>query len=573
MQLTRSRSFVFLGLALLQCGCASLGGQASTEPRRQPFWQATELSPAAELNAAILAGELAQRRQLNDVAARQYATAARLSEDPKVAARATQLALQAEDTDLAMAAARRWIELAPEQDGAYEVAARLALRQADFDQAVALLQVLVGRAGEPPDRALLTVTDVLSVESLGLEQALALYQQTTAMLPASAGLAYGRGLLAYRMGGNDTASAALIQALDQRPNWRQAQMLLLRLHLQAGETEAAVKVIRDLHVESPRDLNLRLALGALLLEHEQLELARNEFATALKIDADNASARFALGLIALDSGHLVGARTHFARLLELGERSSDAAYYLGRIAENQGQPDEALDFYRRVDDGGRVLDAAIRQAVIISQKGELAAARQYLLGLRGRHPQHALRLLQVEGELLYQAGAYDAAEEVYSRALEDYAGDADLLYGRAVVYERNQKFVLAEQDLRRIIKADPDDARALNALGYMLSNHTQRLDEAGELLRKALELAPDDPAVIDSMGWLHFRRGEHDQARVLLERAYAMMPDPEIAAHLGEVLWLQGELGRARKIWRAALQDAPEHKVLRETIRRLDVAI
>lgn len=556
----------------LLAGCAGLGGSTPEKADFDALWKAAGERPEVELGAAILAGELAIRRQMPQQAAQHFATAARLSDDAQVAARATQLALQADNAALSRQAVLRWIELAPEHDGAREIAARLALRDGEFDRAVEQLIVLLGR-GEPDDKTVLRVANVLAAEPLELDQALSLYAVVMQDLPPTAAVAYGRALLAYRLGGNEQAQASLAQALMLRPDWRQAQMLALRLHLQAGEDEQARHVIRDLHVVAPRDLDLRLALGGLLLEYERLDMAAREFSKALKIDPDNVSALYALGLIALDADQLDQARKRFLRLRALGQRSSDAAFYLGRIAERDRQPAQALQYYREVSEGLRVLDAAIRQAVIISQEGQLPAAREYLAGLRLRYPQHELRLFQVEGELLYQAGEDQAAERVYSKALEQYVDDTDLLYGRAVVRERLGRFAQAEADLRQIIRADAQDARALNALGYMLSNHTQRLDEAATYIRQALSLTPDDPAVIDSMGWVLFRQGQLEQARGWLERAYAQMPDPEVAAHLGEVLWLQGEQQRARAVWGQALQEHPEHPVLRETVERLDSSL
>jgi Flp pilus assembly protein TadD len=172
--------------------------------------------------------------------------------------------------------------------------------------------------------------------------------------------------------------------------------------------------------------------------------------------------------------------------------------------------------------------------------------------------------------LLLDAGAGKDALALYDQALRENPGEGDLLYGRSLVHERLKDVASAEADLRRIIATDADDARAMNALGYMLTVHTERLAEARKLVARALELTPDDAAVIDSMGWIEFRQGRHREARALLEKAFGKVKDPEIAAHLGEVLWTLGERDRARAIWQAGLSKDPEHRVLRDTVQRLD---
>jgi tetratricopeptide (TPR) repeat protein len=184
-------------------------------------------------------------------------------------------------------------------------------------------------------------------------------------------------------------------------------------------------------------------------------------------------------------------------------------------------------------------------------------------------PMFATRFYLAEGELLIEADANDEALALYNRALREHPEEPDLLYGRSLVHERLKDMRAAEADLRQILKDDADDARAMNALGYMLTVHTDRLDEARKLVTRALEITPEDAAAIDSLGWIEFRQGRHGEARRLLEKAFSKVKDPEIAAHLGEVLWTLGARDEARAIWEAALTRDPDHRVLRDTVQRL----
>ncbi|MBI3171606.1 MAG: tetratricopeptide repeat protein [Hydrocarboniphaga effusa] len=221
-------------------------------------------------------------------------------------------------------------------------------------------------------------------------------------------------------------------------------------------------------------------------------------------------------------------------------------------------------------EGDQVIDAAVHRAVLLGKLDRLEESRSLLAGMREQLPGLATRFYLAEGEILLDQGRGGEALAMYLRALNESPNNTDLLYGRSLVHERMAKTELAETDLRAILAADPDDARAMNALGYMLTVHTQRLDEARKLIARALELSPGDAAVIDSMGWVEFRLGKVQEARTLLEEAFNKAKDPEIAAHLGEVLWTLGDKERARAIWDAARVKDPEHPVLKETVERLE---
>jgi tetratricopeptide (TPR) repeat protein len=206
---------------------------------------------------------------------------------------------------------------------------------------------------------------------------------------------------------------------------------------------------------------------------------------------------------------------------------------------------------------------------MLARLGRLPDARATLEQLRRQYPQIAARFYLAEGQLLNAADENDEALRMYGRAINEFPGDADLLYARSLAHERLKNIAAAEADLRAVLMVEPADARALNALGFMLTVHSERLDEAETLIGKALALTPDEPSVIDSMGWLRFRQGRPNEAVSLLGRAYDAFPDPEVAAHFGEALWTTGDRARAEAVWKRALEASPEHPVLRETIKRL----
>jgi Flp pilus assembly protein TadD len=204
----------------------------------------------------------------------------------------------------------------------------------------------------------------------------------------------------------------------------------------------------------------------------------------------------------------------------------------------------------------------------MSKQGRLTEARKHLQQTRTQHEQQRILLIQAEAQLLREAKLNRDAFEVLGTALEKQPDHPDLLYDHAMAAEKLNQMDVMEKNLRRLIQLKPDNAHAYNALGYSLADRNLRLDEARELVEKAAELKPEDPFIMDSLGWVYFRLGQHTKAIELLRRALALGNDPEIAAHLGEVLWTQGQREEARKVWQSALKQAPGNESLRDVMHK-----
>jgi tetratricopeptide (TPR) repeat protein len=347
-------------------------------------------------------------------------------------------------------------------------------------------------------------------------------------------------------------------------------MLLAGIEVKQGKVDEADQTMDQVIRGAPNAIDLRMGYARLLLESQQRDRARKQFNAVIAAQPNNADAHYALGLMALEDQKLDEATAQFTPLAAKGDRKSEAAYYLGRIEEIQNHPEKALAWYSKVEGGTQSIDAAVRSALMLGKLKRLPEARAALADLRDQFPTMAPQFFAVEGELLMNASEPDKALELYNAALSERANDPDLLYGRSLALEKLGHIDLAEADLRQIIKDNKDDARALNALGYLLILHGGNLEEARKLLERALELEPDDAAVIDSAGWLQFKLGHLNEAKSLLRKAYGKTPDPEIAAHLGEVLWTMGDKDEARSLLQAALKDSPDHEILKETLHRLD---
>jgi tetratricopeptide (TPR) repeat protein len=207
-------------------------------------------------------------------------------------------------------------------------------------------------------------------------------------------------------------------------------------------------------------------------------------------------------------------------------------------------------------------------AKIMVQQGRLAEVRQKMQRLRRNDPENAVEIYLIEGQILSDLTLYNEAWQLYDQALAIHTDNEDLLYSRALAAEKIDRIDLAEQDMRRILALDPDNVRTLNALGYTLADRTDRYEEAFGYIQQAYARKPDDPAIIDSMGWVNYRLGNLQEARNFLQQAWDMTGDGEIGAHLGEVMWMQGDRDEARRIWKESKENSPDNPVLNKVLER-----
>lgn len=545
---------------------------SATDDEQAPA--ASTLTPAqqTQVQFQIMAGEMAAGRGQPGLAAEAFLQALQIQPDAALAARATQLALGAGHLQVAESAAQRWLEIEPTALEAREVLARLALEKGDLDTVYAQsLAIVEGHAGGLED-GFRHVALLLSSDADNGTAVMQMMDRLAANHPELAGAAYARALVALRFEELDVAESAARRALELRPDSRDYSLLLIGVLVRADRSDESDPLVRDLLKQAETDEQrgeVHMTYARLLLDAGNREHARTQIEAALDANRDNADARYALGIMSFTDGELDAAEAYFNPLTDDPDRGGDAWYQLGRIAEARGNFELALEQYRKVVTGSQAIEAAVRQAAVMTRLGQVDEGRGLLDQLRRQFPPLGPRLTRAEAEMLVEADLDQAALGVYETALKDNQDDDTLLYGRSLVFEKLGRFPDAEKDLRSILERDPDNARALNALGYMLTVNTDRYDEAHRLIEAALRQEPDDAAVIDSMGWVLFKLGQAQQARGYLERALAKADDPEISAHLGEVLWTLGEQERAREVWDKALVRDPDHRVLRETVDRL----
>lgn len=560
-------------LLLLALPC-SLG--LATEPAPEPAapiaaLDAPELSyqDRAAAQFYVMSGELAAGRGQPAIASRQFLEALKLIKDTGLAQRATVLGLTGRDLGLALEGARVWLKLAPNEMEPREIIARISLSKGDTAEALAQCKAIVsGHAGGVTEG--LRITSQLLAQSAApqMNDAMTVMRELAATWPKESEGQHGIGLVALGNKQPAEAEVAARAALVLSPGARNHLILLGATLIKQDKQEGAESIFDALAKRDAEPADLRLMYAKLLLESNQKDLARIQLRKGLSAQPGNTDIAYALGILALNDRQYDEAALHLEPLLD-DERGSDAAFQMGRVEEGRKNFPKALSYYERAIGGMQGLDAAIRRGYVLAQMKKLDQARALMASLREQLPQYEGRFWLAEGDFLSLTDANDEALAVYDQALQKLPDDSNLLYGRSLIHERKKRIDLAEKDLRAILSKDPKEARALNALGYMLVVHTKRYQEAKELITQALELEPEDAAILDSLGWVKFKLGEEEEARKLLTRAHEKYPDPEIAAHLGEVLWTLGQKTEAREVWDQALRDDPGHAGLNETIQRL----
>jgi tetratricopeptide (TPR) repeat protein len=526
--------------------------------------------PAGTLNEDILyrfmLAEIAGQRGQMDVAAENYLDLARETRDYRLAKRAAEVALFSRRLSDAREAAEIWLELDPGSSKARQILAGLMVGAGELEAAKPHLKALIETDGSVAN-GLLRVNGLLSSQK-DKQLVHRLVRELTAPYPGMPEGAYANALAAWNAGKYQQATEDVREALRLRPGWEPAALLSGQMLYREG-VDSAVQFWRDFLKENPGAREVRLSLARLLTRANRYDEAKAEFQRLTQDFPGNPDVTMALGLLAMQTNDLAGAEDYLKQSLEEGFRDPESVrIYLGQINEAQGRDEAAADWYLSVPPGEHFLDAQSRYAQLLARKGRLEEARAGLRALAEKNDDYRVQAIQLEAQLLRDRKAFTEVFDVLSAGLESIPDAPDLLYDRAMAAERLSRLDVMEQDLRRLISIKPDHAHAYNALGYTLVDRTQRLTEAIQLLEQALKLAPDDPFILDSMGWAQYRAGRNEQALDYLRKAYSGRPDPEIAAHLGEVMWVMGNRDEARSVWQSSLRDHPKSEVLIEVISR-----
>ncbi|MCP3687243.1 MAG: tetratricopeptide repeat protein, partial [Gammaproteobacteria bacterium] len=496
--------------------------------------------PFGEASYNLLVAEIALNRGQTELAVQHYLALARSQDNPTIAERAVRIAVYGQDLEAAIEAAQRWVALDPNRIEAKQVIAAIYIRQNRGDEAYTYLNGLIQHSELTDKQLFISMLAVLEREK-NTSTVAVVTREIAKTYPNRAYALYLHGMIAAQSGLSDEALAYIDRALSIE-EIEGAHSARAKLLLKLGRRDEAVISLGKAVKRLPDDQHLRLTYARLLVDVKQYEKARAEFERLHQASPDDAELLYSLGLLSLESQRLDDAEKYLLKLVKMGGREGEAQYYLGRIHEGRQQYDEAIEWYEKVHDGQFRFDARLRVADMLGLSGRTEDALSYLDSmLQGSQSNGSLvRIYLVQGGLLRSVEKYQEAMAVYDTALGIIPGNNDLLYARALTAERVGRVDLLEADLRAILKTEPDNAHALNALGFTLADQTDRHEEAYQLIKRAIEIMPEDAAVIDSFGWINYRMGRYDEAIMLLRRALSRLDDNEIAAHLGEVLWVSG---------------------------------
>lgn len=519
-----------------------------------------------ELLYLLMSAEIAGQRGQLDVAVQNYLRAAELSQDATIAERATRIAVYGRDDKSTLRAASIWVKLQPDNMEAHQVLAALLVRTGQVDKAQVHLEKLV-QASNNHQNSFMLISALLSKEK-DKQNALKAMEKLVTKYSNNPEALYALSHLAYLVRSFDEAEQNILKVLSLKPDWGDASLLYANILSRLGKHDVATRKLEDFLQRKSSAHNIRLYLARKYIDLKEFEKARGHFQILLEQKPDHADSMFALGLLGMQLKKTDEAESYFLRLLELGQRENDARYYLGQMAEFNNKNDDALRWYRKVEEGNYFLEANVRIANLIAQQGDVLAAREHLQNIAADTAEMELQLYLAEGEILRDAQMYKEAVQLYSDGLEQLPDNIQLLYARGLTAEKLDNIHQTILDLSRIIELEPGHTQALNALGYTLIDQTERIKEGFAYIRKAYSMNPDDAAIIDSMGWAYYRTGNYEEALKYLRMAFEKLKDAEIAAHLGEVLWVMGEEEQARQIWTEALRQKPQDKTLINVIER-----
>ena len=518
-----------------------------------------DAAAASDAVFEFLVAEIAAQRGDVEASMSIYQRMARDLRDPQIARRAVEMAIRVRAFDAALDSAALLMELDPDSTLAREIMAALLGNERDLPKARDTLTAMLDKSARRGGM-LMQLSHLFGK----FPDKVAVLEATRAIgerYPEMAESHYAIGVAALLADKMDIASRETDEALGLRPGWEQGAILKAQL-LRKSSPSKVIPFYRKFVAAHPAAVEARMQLGRELAADRKLAEARDEFRAAEKLATKDSHAPYAIGLLSLQLEDFADAQQAFTRALRLGYREPAAIYLgMGQAAEGLKQVDEAIGWYQRVESGDWVR-AQLKVATLIAKQQGIVAGREYLRRIEPRSSDDKIQMIQVEAQLLRDAREWRETYDMLSKAVAEYPDSFELLYDRAMAAERIEKIDVLEADLKRVIQMKPDYAHAYNALGYTLAEKTNRLVEARELIEKAYKLSPEDPFIMDSLGWVHHRLGQTQEALKHLQNAYSARPDPEIAAHLGEVLWKSGQRDEATKIWRAALTENPNHETL-----------
>ena len=551
-----------IAIAILMCFAGLTSLHAGAETKTAP----TITSANAEFVYKYLLGEVALQRGEATLGSQLFLDLAKQTRDARLAERAARAAVFANQPGLALQASTLWAELDPASQEAQQASSQLLIASGNIKEAKPHMQKLLSQEDKRANGFLFL--NALLANQKDKVEVLNTISELAAPYPKlpEAHLAVAQAALIANK--NDVAKTELETANKLRLGWELAAQMQGQMLLKESP-DKAITYFQGFLKQYPKANDVRMAYAKTLVSQKRFEEAKPEFIKLVESSKGSPEISAVVGLLSLESSDYPMADKYFQQSISSGFKDPEQLYgYLGRSAERQKDDAKALDWYGKIKLGEHYLDGRLSAANVIARTKNVDAAIKMLDEVDDLTPEQQIVVIQNEANLLSQAKRNQESFEMLDKAATTWPASAEITYDHAMAAERVGKYDVMETQLRKLIKGKPEFAAAYNALGYSFADRNVKLPEAQSLLETAVKLAPDDHYMLDSLGWVHYRLGNLDKAAEFLKKAYAVQADPEIAAHLGEVLWKQGKLEEAKKLWASALKDFPENDVLLATAKK-----
>lgn len=514
----------------------------------------------------LMLAEMASKQNRLDVTLGNYIKQAHQTHDPEIIARASHIAQYINANQAALDMAKLWISVEPNNIEALQLLTIHMIRTLNFDEAMHYMDRLLALKAKANFDFL-----IAQASQLNKTQRNAVIQTLNQLLqkyPNEAQLWFTKAILSEQNAEHDQALELINTSLDLEPNAIAAIIFKATLLVNKQKNQDALKLLKKSVKRNPENKRLGIVYARLLIQNNQLKLAQHQFTDLVNRNPEDSDLLLTLALLSWENKLNNQAKNYLQKLVAQQQKINEAYYYLGQIAETENDPKGAISYYQKISETPQYGQAQIAIAELYAKEHQLPQARKTLREARDQQPAQAVPFYIIEAELLTQAKEIDEAHQLFDTALIAYPNNIDLLYGRAMLFADQQKHTAMEDDLRKILQLDANNVMAMNALGYSLAERGERLSEAISLIEKAAVLKPNDPAILDSLGWVYFKNGNLSTAQQYLQKAYQIMQDHEIAAHLGEVLWLSGYQQEAKRIWQQAIKSKPDSQPLQQTMQR-----
>ncbi len=533
--------------------------------------RAKNISQESDLLFNLLAGEFAGVRGKMDQSISYYAQAAALSDDSKIIIRAAYIALYAGQYRQAVELTDRWISLNTSKNTTIQRIRVISfLRLKNLPLSVQTIDAVLMTDGKVNEKSIAPITNMLGKET-SADFAKQVVSQLNKKYPKESFLLLLLAKLEANMGEYEAALIHIAELIEIDNDLADIYLIKAQVHAGMGDQHLAIEAISVAVEKRSDDTRLLLQYGRMLVQMKLFDRALAHFKLLQKSMPNNENVLLSLGLLSIETDDNEQAKVYLQELLDNGYHNQQAHYYLGRIQQNDNEIMAAIANYERVLSGDYWLDARIRAAALLAKAGNTDTALLKLESISQKNQTETMRVkvYLAKGEVLRSANRNKEAYSLYNAALQLSPENTDLLYARALTAEKLDMLDVTESDLKMVIMHEPENASALNALGYTLADRTERLHEAREYIYKAAKLLPDDPAILDSLGWVYYRLGEYEDAIKWLSKAFEYLKDAEIAAHLGEALWMDGQTQKAKSIWNKGEKLNGNQTVLKDTIERL----